>query len=60
MVIPVPHLRYKACFGAPGSDLSVSPVPHYTDELLTEVISADAIVLAVPMYNFGVPSLIAT
>jgi FMN-dependent NADH-azoreductase len=28
----------------------------FADELLSEVIQADVIVLAVPMYNFGVPS----
>lgn len=29
---------------------------HFADELLAEIVRADSIVLALPMYNFGVPS----
>nr|WP_010131540.1 FMN-dependent NADH-azoreductase [Microbulbifer agarilyticus] len=57
---PVPHLdasRIGALFSAPdGRTVEQQAVLDYADELLAEVTSADAIVLAVPMYNFGVPS----
>lgn len=57
---PVPHLdgeRIGALFSAPEERTpEQQAVVDYADELLAEVTTADAIVLAVPMYNFGVPS----
>ena len=57
---PVPHLdgeRIGALFSAPEQRTpEQQAVVDFADALLEEVTTADAIVLAVPMYNFGVPS----
>lgn len=57
---PVPHLdleRFQALTAAPEvrSDAQ-REVVAYSDGLIAELKSADVIVLAVPMYNFTVPS----
>ena len=57
---PVPHLdleRFQALTTAPEvrSDAQ-REVVAYSDGLIAELKSADVIVLAVPMYNFTVPS----
>lgn len=61
---PVPHLtaeRFQA-FGTPAESrtLEQQAVVAYSDTLIDELRSADTIVLAVPMYNFGVPSTLRT
>ncbi|WP_226702966.1 FMN-dependent NADH-azoreductase [Microbulbifer elongatus] len=57
---PVPHLdgeRIGALFSAPEQRTpEQQAVVDFADALLEEVTTADVIVLAVPMYNFGVPS----
>lgn len=57
---PVPHLdgeRIGALFSAPEQRTpEQQAVVDFADALLEEVTNADAIVLAVPMYNFGIPS----
>ena len=57
---PVPHLdaeRFGAFLAKPESR---TPTQHavvsYSDALIDELRRADAIVLGLPMYNFGVPS----
>lgn len=57
---PVPHLtaeRFKA-FLTPADDRTVEQqaVVAESDALIEELRAADTIVLAVPMYNFSVPS----
>lgn len=57
---PVPHLSADR-FGALLSKekdrtAEQQAVLDYADTLLAEVLDADAIVLGVPMYNFGIPS----
>ena len=57
---PVPHIdadRFGAFIAKP--DLRTTEqqaIVGYSDGLIAELKSADVIVLAVPMYNFGVPS----
>ncbi|MDX1633549.1 MAG: NAD(P)H-dependent oxidoreductase [Marinobacter sp.] len=57
---PVPHLdadRFAALLSKPEDRTAEQKaVLDYADTLLAEVQQADAIVLGVPMYNFGVPS----
>ena len=57
---PVPHLtaeRFQA-FVANPAERTVEQAAHvaFSDALVKELRAADTIVLALPMYNFGVPS----
>jgi FMN-dependent NADH-azoreductase len=59
---PVPHLdaaRFGA-FLAKAEDRTEeqAAVVAYSDQLIGELKSADVIVLGLPMYNFGVPSML--
>jgi FMN-dependent NADH-azoreductase len=57
---PVPHLtaeRFQAFATAPAErSPEQQAAVEYSDALIDELRSADTIVLAVPMYNFSVPS----
>ncbi len=57
---PVPHLTAErfAAFGTPASQRTVPQqrLVAESDELIDELRRADAIVIGMPMYNFGVPS----
>lgn len=59
---PVPHLdaeRFGAFLtGADDRDGQQQRVVDYSDSLIKEVKQADIIVIGVPMYNFGVPSVL--
>lgn len=57
---PVPHLtaeRFQS-FLAPAGERTTAQqaVVDYSDALIDELRRADAIVIGLPMYNFGVPS----
>ena len=61
---PAPHLtaeRFQA-FNTRPEDRTPEQqaVVEYSDALIDELRAADTIVLAVPMYNFGVPSTLRT
>src|SRR5262245_53507705 len=57
---PVPHLdadRFGAFLAKPEARTEQQQaVIDYSDSLIAELRDADTIVLALPMYNFGVPS----
>ena len=57
---PVPHLTAESfmAFGTKPQDRTPEQqaAVAYSDSLIAELRAADAIVLAVPMYNFSVPS----
>jgi FMN-dependent NADH-azoreductase len=57
---PAPHLtaeRFQAFSTAPAERTpEQQAVVDYSDQLIDELRGADTIVLAVPMYNFSVPS----
>lgn len=57
---PVPHLnaeRFGAFLSAQDDRTGEQQqVVDYSDALIKEIVEADAIVLGVPMYNFGIPS----
>jgi FMN-dependent NADH-azoreductase len=57
---PVPHLdaaRVSAFFTpAENRSLEQQIFVNYSDTLINEIKNADAIVMGVPLYNFGVPS----
>lgn len=57
---PVPHLdadRFGAFVARPEQRTTEqTDVVRYSDALVAELKSADVVVLAVPLYNFGVPS----
>src|SRR5262245_19328574 len=57
---PVPHLsaeRFQAFFTKPAErSPEQQAIVDYSDTLVEEIKRADVIVLALPMYNFGVPS----
>lgn len=57
---PVPHLdaeRFGAFLAKPEARTPAQQsVVRYSDALIDELRRADAIVLGLPMYNFGVPS----
>ncbi|AOY89762.1 FMN-dependent NADH-azoreductase [Marinobacter salinus] len=59
---PVPHLdasRFGAFLAsADDRDGDQQRVVDYSDSLIEEIENADAIVLGVPMYNFGIPSVL--
>ena len=59
---PVPHLtqeRFAAFLTAPAARTpEQQTIVDYSDALIDELQNADAIVFAVPMYNFSVPSTI--
>jgi len=59
---PVPHLdarRFGAFLAkAEGRDAAQQAVVAYSDMLIGELKRADVIVLGLPMYNFGVPSVL--
>ena len=61
---PVPHLtaeRFQAFNTSPADRTPEQrAVVAYSDALIDELRAADTIVLAVPMYNFGVPSTLRT
>ncbi len=57
---PVPHLdaaRFRA-FGTDADDRTPEQQAHvaYSDQLIGELQQADALVIGLPMYNFGIPS----
>lgn len=57
---PVPHLtaeRFGALLTPPAArSAEQAAVAAYSDALIDELTRADVIVLALPMYNFGIPS----
>lgn len=57
---PVPHLdaeRFSAFVAKPQARTPAQQATvDYSDELIGELKAADAIVIGVPMYNFGIPS----
>jgi FMN-dependent NADH-azoreductase len=61
---PVPHLtaeRFQAFNTRPEERTpEQQAIVEYSDALIDELRAADTIVLAVPMYNFGVPSTLRT
>lgn len=58
---PVPHLdarRFGAFLAAPEARTpEQQAVVDYSDTLIDELRAADVIVLGLPLYNFGVPSI---
>lgn len=59
---PIPHLdaeRFRA-FGTPPEKRNAAQrvVAEHSDRLIAELREADVIVLGLPMYNFGVPSVL--
>ena len=59
-VTTVPHLDGErfAAFNTPAAARTPAQqaAAEYSDELIAELKAADAIVIGVPMYNFGIPS----
>lgn len=59
---PLPHLSYEAIngFAIPAEKRSTEEarVVELSDTLIQEVLDADTIILATPMWNFGVPSVV--
>jgi FMN-dependent NADH-azoreductase len=59
---PVPHLdaeRFSAFLtNADDRNGSQQDIVDYSDSLISELVDADVIVMGVPMYNFGVPSVL--
>src|SRR5882757_8993155 len=57
---PMPHLtaeRFQALQTQPAErTVEQQAIVDFSDELIAELRAADAIVLALPMYNFGMPS----
>ena len=59
---PVPHLtaeRFQAFLAKPDErSVEQQAVVKFSDALIDELKQADVIVLGLPMYNFGVPSVL--
>jgi FMN-dependent NADH-azoreductase len=59
---PIPHLdaaRFGAFMAKPEDRTAEqATIVAYSDELIGELKNADVIVLGLPMYNFGVPSML--
>jgi FMN-dependent NADH-azoreductase len=56
----LPHLNYQAVKGISTKDKaeaeSLKDALHLSDELSEELLSSDLLVIATPMWNFGLPS----
>ena len=52
---PVPHLD-EAAVRAIGSRAGADPALKLSDELVSELLGSDLVVIATPMWNFGIPS----
>lgn len=59
---PIPHLsveRFQAFLAKPGERTPAQQaVANFSDRLIEEIKQADVIVLGLPLYNFGVPSML--
>jgi FMN-dependent NADH-azoreductase len=59
---PVPHLsaeRFQSFLAKPDErNADQQVVVDYSDALINEIKRADVIVLGLPMYNFGIPSML--
>lgn len=59
---PVPHLdggRFQSFLAKPEErSAAQNEVVAYSDALIDELKAADVLVLGVPMYNFGIPSVL--
>jgi FMN-dependent NADH-azoreductase len=59
---PVPHLdaaRFGAFIAKPGErTVEQQAAASFSDTLIAELKAADVIVLGLPMYNFGIPSML--
>jgi FMN-dependent NADH-azoreductase len=59
---PVPHLsaeEFQSFIAAPAQRSAAQRAAvAYSDALIDEIKRADVIVLALPMYNFGIPSML--
>jgi len=57
---PVPHLTAErfAAFTTPADERTPQQkaIAAYSDQLISELQEADEILIALPMYNFGIPS----
>lgn len=59
---PVPHLtaeRFKALTTAAGERTDAEQaIADFSDQLISELQAADEILIALPMHNFGIPSIL--
>lgn len=59
---PIPHLtaeRFQAFLAKPeGRTAEQQQVVAYSDALIDEIREADVVVIGLPMYNFGIPSML--
>ena len=59
---PIPHLtgeRFQAFLAKPEDRTDAQKeIAAYSDKLIDEIRSADTVVLGVPMYNYGIPSML--
>jgi len=59
---PIPHLtaeRFQAFLAKPeGRTDGQREIVAYSDKLIDEIRRADVIVLGLPMYNYGIPSML--
>ena len=56
---PLPHLgrRFLAGWGGPRPNAAAqADALARSDALIDELVAADVVVIAAPMYNFGIPS----
>ena len=60
--VPVPHLdgqRFAAVLSKPESrSAAQQEVLDFSDQLINELKAADVLVLGLPLYNFGIPSVL--
>lgn len=54
---PVPHLPAEIIPRSVGLEVD-TPAAHFQDELVDELLNADAVVISTPMYNLGIPSVL--
>lgn len=54
---PVPHLPAEIIPRSEGRDVDTATA-HFQDELVDELLHADAVVISTPMYNLGIPSVL--
>lgn len=54
---PVPHYPAELIPRTMGHEVD-SPAAHFQDELVDELLMADAVVVSTPMYNLAIPSVL--
>jgi FMN-dependent NADH-azoreductase len=54
----IPHLDYSALKAIASKDQANNEIARLSDKLTDELLASDILVIATPMWNFGIPTLL--